>query len=163
MIGSRKKIELTYSNLEKRGIDKELLKSVHAPIGMDINAQSPQEIAISILAEVIKTFREDKRQITIDSSMLDYLQCNEDKTILVRIVEKEGSGPREQGVEMAVTESDVFSTIGGGAIEVECIKEARKMLKNGEKFRILDFNLEKDGALNMACGGKTKVMFRLIM
>lgn len=163
MIGSRKKIELTYSNLEKRGIDKELLKSVHSPIGIDINAQSPQEIAISILAEVIKTFREDKRQITIDSSMLDYLQCNEDKTILVRIVEKEGSGPREQGVEMAVTESDVFSTIGGGAIEVECIKEARKMLKNGEKFRILDFNLEKDGALNMACGGKTKVMFRLIM
>ena len=57
MIGSRKKIELTYSNLEKRGIDKELLKSVHSPIGIDINAQSPQEIAISILAEVIKTFR----------------------------------------------------------------------------------------------------------
>ena len=162
MIGSRKKIDLTYSNLEKRGIDEALLKSVHAPIGIEINAQSPEEIAISILAEVIRTYREDKRQMTIDASMLGYLHERDEKTILVRIVEKEGSGPREEGAEMAVTESDVFSTIGGGAIEVECIKKAREMLKNNESFEIIDFNLEKDGTLGMACGGKAKIMLKLI-
>ena len=163
MIGSKKKIELTYFNLVKRGIDEGLIKSVHAPIGMDIKAQSPAEIAISVLAEVIKTYRENKRQITIDASMLGYLQERDEKTILVRIVEKEGSGPREEGSEMAVTESDVFSSIGGGAIEAECIKKAREMLCSNEEFRLMDFNLEKDGPLGMACGGNAKVMFRLIV
>ena len=37
------------------------------------------------------------------------------------------------------------------------------MLCSNEEFRLMDFNLEKDGHLGMACGGKVKVMFRLIV
>ena len=94
--GKREVIALTYSNLEKRGIGRALLEKIHAPIGIEIMAQSPAEIAVSILAEIIKTYREDKKQLAIDYSMLEYLEREEEKLILVRIIEKEGSGPRER-------------------------------------------------------------------
>ena len=54
MIGSKKKIKTLYQNLRKKGISKEALKRVHAPIGLDINSETPEEIAVSIVAELIK-------------------------------------------------------------------------------------------------------------
>ena len=54
MIGSKKKIKTLYQNLMKKGISKETLKRVHAPIGIDINSETPEEIAVSIVAELIK-------------------------------------------------------------------------------------------------------------
>ena len=54
MIGSKKKIRTLYQNLMKKGIPKEALDRVHAPIGLDINSETPEEIAVSILAELIK-------------------------------------------------------------------------------------------------------------
>jgi xanthine dehydrogenase accessory factor len=54
MIGSKKKIKTLYQNLMKKGISKEALKRVHAPIGLDINSETPEEIAFSITAELIK-------------------------------------------------------------------------------------------------------------
>jgi xanthine dehydrogenase accessory factor len=57
MIGSRTKNETIYSHLRARGISKEQLDRVHAPIGLEIGAQTPEEIAVSILAEVIKARR----------------------------------------------------------------------------------------------------------
>ena len=58
MIGSKKKKEDIFSSLQSKGISKELLEDVHAPIGMDIHAETPEEIAVSIMAEVIKSRRE---------------------------------------------------------------------------------------------------------
>jgi xanthine dehydrogenase accessory factor len=57
MIGSKTKNETVYSHLRARGISKEQLDRVHAPIGLEIGAQTPEEIAVSILAEVIKVRR----------------------------------------------------------------------------------------------------------
>jgi xanthine dehydrogenase accessory factor len=54
MIGSKKKIKTLYQNLMKKGISKETLNRVHAPIGLDINSETPEEIAVSIVAELIK-------------------------------------------------------------------------------------------------------------
>jgi xanthine dehydrogenase accessory factor len=54
MIGSRKKIGTLYQSLIEKGIAKELLRRVHAPIGIDINSETPEEIAVSIVAELIK-------------------------------------------------------------------------------------------------------------
>jgi xanthine dehydrogenase accessory factor len=54
MIGSQKKIKAVYENLERDGFDPSLLKRVHAPIGIEIEADSPEEIAVSILAEIIR-------------------------------------------------------------------------------------------------------------
>jgi xanthine dehydrogenase accessory factor len=54
MIGSKKKVKTLYQNLMKKGISKEALKRVHAPIGLEINSETPEEIAVSIVAELIK-------------------------------------------------------------------------------------------------------------
>jgi len=55
MIGSRRKIELTYQELHKEGYSPETLRQrVHAPIGLPIAAETPAEIGISIVAEMIK-------------------------------------------------------------------------------------------------------------
>ncbi|MHC1721807.1 MAG: XdhC family protein [Aminipila sp.] len=53
MIGSRKKVAYTFDLLEKQGVSRERLEKVHSPIGIDIKAETPEEIAISITAEMI--------------------------------------------------------------------------------------------------------------
>ena len=57
MIGSRRKIALMWKELEAGGIPRERLEAVHAPIGLDIGADNPEEIAVSIGAELIRTRR----------------------------------------------------------------------------------------------------------
>lgn len=57
MIGSRTKKEHTYQQLLKEGFSPKDLERVYCPIGLEINAQTPEEIAISIMAELIKVRR----------------------------------------------------------------------------------------------------------
>jgi len=57
MIGSRRKVLRVYDELRKRGVDPTAFEQVHAPIGLDIGADSPEEIAVSILAEILATLR----------------------------------------------------------------------------------------------------------
>ena len=57
MIGSRRKIVLMWKELEAKGIPKSRLEEVHAPIGLDIGADNPDEIAVSIVAELIRIRR----------------------------------------------------------------------------------------------------------
>lgn len=54
MIGSKKKIKTLYNHLMGKGIPREVLDRVYAPIGLDINSETPEEIAVSIVAELIK-------------------------------------------------------------------------------------------------------------
>ncbi|MFB3886493.1 MAG: XdhC family protein [Thermodesulfobacteriota bacterium] len=60
MIGSRAKNRAVFSNLERKGVPKELFEGVHAPIGLNIGAETPEEIAVSILAEMIEAKRKRK-------------------------------------------------------------------------------------------------------
>ena len=53
LIGSRAKVARIYEELSKGDIGGDALARVHAPIGLDIGAVTPQEIAVSILAELI--------------------------------------------------------------------------------------------------------------
>jgi xanthine dehydrogenase accessory factor len=53
LIGSRAKVKRIYDALRDEGIPADTLSRVHAPIGLDIGAITPQEIAVSILAELI--------------------------------------------------------------------------------------------------------------
>jgi xanthine dehydrogenase accessory factor len=58
MIGSKRKVlEIVHYLEEKEGVPAEKLAQVHAPIGLDIGAQSPEEIAVSIVAEIIAVRR----------------------------------------------------------------------------------------------------------
>jgi xanthine dehydrogenase accessory factor len=53
MIGSKRKIKLIYEDLLARGIPREALERVHAPLGFAIGSQTVPEIAVSIVAELI--------------------------------------------------------------------------------------------------------------
>ena len=57
LIGSRAKVARIFDALEKEGMPAECLARVHAPIGLEIGAVSPAEIAVSILAELIAVRR----------------------------------------------------------------------------------------------------------
>jgi xanthine dehydrogenase accessory factor len=57
MIGSTKKIRAVFSELEKNGVPRESLARVHSPVGLDIGAETPAEIAVSIMAEIISVKR----------------------------------------------------------------------------------------------------------
>ncbi|MBU2578258.1 XdhC family protein, partial [Patescibacteria group bacterium] len=54
MIGSKRKREIIYQALIKEGTPKETLQKVHSPIGLAIGAETPEEIAVSIVAELIQ-------------------------------------------------------------------------------------------------------------
>lgn len=57
MIGSQRRVRALMAQLEEEGYPPEQLTKVHAPIGLDIGAETPEEIALSILAEITKSRR----------------------------------------------------------------------------------------------------------
>ena len=54
VIGSKRRWATTTKKLLSAGVSKKKLDQVHSPIGLEINAETPEEIAVSIMAEVIK-------------------------------------------------------------------------------------------------------------
>ncbi len=54
MLGSKKKIEKLFADYKSEGLDERLLRNIFSPIGLHIKSQTPEEIAISIAAEIIK-------------------------------------------------------------------------------------------------------------
>ena len=65
MIGSRRKIAGVFTALTQAGVGLDKLSAVHSPIGLDIGAETPAEIAVSIVAEVIAAFNDaDARPLT---------------------------------------------------------------------------------------------------
>jgi xanthine dehydrogenase accessory factor len=57
MIGSRRRVKGVLDMVREKGHSEELLARVHAPIGLDIGARTPEEIAVSVIAEVIQARR----------------------------------------------------------------------------------------------------------
>ncbi len=64
VLGSRKTHEKRFQRLLAQGVNEEQLRRVHAPIGLDIGAATPAEIAISIMAEIIARRRASKQMRT---------------------------------------------------------------------------------------------------
>ena len=154
MIGSKNKIKQVFTQLEKKGYTKEQLDKIYTPIGLEINSQTPFEIAVAIAGEMIKTYR------VIDNSILDldlYKQI-EKGDVICRIISKQGSGPREVGTTMLVKKDKIYGTIGGGAVENEAIN----MCKTLTESTIKHFKLDIKSDLKMACGGDYKVLFTLV-
>lgn len=53
LIGSRRRTNIVLDRLRACGVDEDILKEVRAPIGLDIGAVSPEEVAVAILAEIV--------------------------------------------------------------------------------------------------------------
>jgi len=68
MIGSKRRIKACFIRFrDEEGIPEELLKRVYAPIGLDIKAESPEEIALSIISEMVQVRRNGSAQSMRDS------------------------------------------------------------------------------------------------
>ncbi len=63
MIGSKRKTIAIFRELTKEGISADLFKRVHAPIGLDIGAVTPEEIAVAVTAELIAHRRHAERKM----------------------------------------------------------------------------------------------------
>lgn len=63
MIGSQAKIVRTFKDLETAGVSPQALARVHSPIGLDIGAEGPYEIAIAIAAELIAVRRKSPKNL----------------------------------------------------------------------------------------------------
>ena len=58
MIGSKRRVKAVFELLrQEQGLTPDQLSRVYAPIGLDIGAESPAEIAISIMAEIVNIYR----------------------------------------------------------------------------------------------------------
>jgi xanthine dehydrogenase accessory factor len=57
MIGSKRRARTVLQNLRQEGADPEALAGVHTPIGLDIGAETPEEIAVAIMGEIIQVRR----------------------------------------------------------------------------------------------------------
>ena len=55
VIGSRRRWETARKQLEESGVQADQLERIQSPMGLDISAETPEEIAVSIMAEIIKT------------------------------------------------------------------------------------------------------------
>jgi len=63
MIGSKRKTIAIFRELQREGLEAKLFERVHAPIGLDIGGVTPEEIAISITAELIAVRRKSEREL----------------------------------------------------------------------------------------------------
>jgi xanthine dehydrogenase accessory factor len=76
--------------------------------------------------------------------------------MLVHLIELKGSGPRDAGAQMLVTEHAIFGTIGGGELERTATARARELLQAGGAGLL---RLALGPELNQCCGGSVTVAF----
>lgn len=69
-VASRKKANAIFSALRKRGVTFDQLKKIKTPAGLDINAKLPEEVAISILAEIIQFIRNEETDFSKEQAAL---------------------------------------------------------------------------------------------
>ena len=160
MIGSASKIAHCMQEMRDRGISELQLKEVHSPIGLAINAVTPQEIAVAIMAEIISVFRSDKKAVDIDPHVI--ARAAVEQGIMVRIIGKTGSAPRAEGSMMFVTANSVCGTVGGGAIERHAIERAKQMLSDGEQVLVEKHDISGKDKLGMICGGTNTLLYKLV-
>ena len=152
MIGSKIKVKKTLKNLQNDGLSEDKLHTIHAPIGLDIHAQTPAEIAISILAEIIQE-KNQKNSSFLSKELLNY----KGNGVLCIIIDKSGSSPRGIGSMMVVEKERIIDSIGGGAIENEVIKEAKSI--HHVTMKQYHLNNKESAKLGMICGGSNSILF----
>lgn len=167
MIGSKRRTAIVKETLVEEGIDRERLNRVHTPIGLSIGAITPEEIAISIMAELIAHKRIGKAEKkTTNRSDVDYdvmrVLANEvdvPKAILT-IISSKGSVPRGAGAKMIVyADGRILGSIGGGCSEAAVLGTARRLI-GSKSYQVVDVDLTGDAAEEegMVCGGIMTVL-----
>jgi xanthine dehydrogenase accessory factor len=166
MIGSGRRVAIVRRQLLEEGFPAEEIARVHAPIGLPIGAVTPQEIAISILSEVVREKRKGagasdaQALVSFDTDLVDWLaNAEHEADALVTVVSTQGSTPREAGARMAVSYAGgMAGSIGGGCAEANVVRDARIVIRNGGySLNVVDLtdSAEEDG---MVCGGTMTIL-----
>lgn len=176
MIGSQRRVSAMKRFLLEQGYKSERLERLHSPIGLKIGAETPAEIALSIMAEVVQvrrlTSNKEKLktgELEIDHSVIQALAELEtsdfkEQVVLATIVEVKGSAPRKPGAQMLFyADGRLVGTIGGGCAEAEVRRAALNVLDQ-ETTKIYKVDLTNDVAAEdgMVCGGIMKVFLTKI-
>ena len=163
MMGSRRRVAIVKDQLEESGISRETLDAVHTPIGLKIGAETPEEIAVSVMAEIIQIKNSREKGGGYSGEMLRALVSEEGrKKVAATIVSRKGSAPRSVGTKMLIFEDGTtVDTIGGGCVESEIMQKALLMMRAGEpRFQVCRVDMTADAAEDegMVCGGVVEVM-----
>ena len=166
MIGSRRHAAVVRQNLLKEGLTEELIDSIYTPIGLDIGAETPEEIAVAICGELIEVKNRKKRNFGYPKEIMrEILSEDREPEILATIAARAGSAPRAVGSKMLVRkDGTIAGTIGGGSAEGEIMKYAKELLAegfSGTELRRVDLacSAEEDG---MVCGGVIDVLLETV-
>ena len=177
MMGSKKRAVIVKKDLEEAGFSQETISGLHSPIGLAIGGQTPEEIALSVISEIVKCKNERTNCTQIDNEVLDALtevawhcasvtHSPDEKYILCTIIKKNGSAPRGVGTQMLVSSDNrIVGTIGGGCAEALVISRCRRLFRNQEfKCELIDVSMNTDDAENegMVCGGSISVLLEQI-
>ncbi len=163
MIGSTRRVKGLFRMLEEEGYSRECIQKVCAPIGLYIGATLPEEIAVSILAQMILHKRKkDKHFITtdLDLNVITYLAELNEPSAVATVINTKGSTPRGAGAKMVVNRyGKVFGSIGGGCAEKEVINQAIQIIGTGE-YAVVQLDLTGDIAEDegMVCGGIMNIL-----
>lgn len=161
MIGSRKKIKLIKDTMINEGFNQDSLDKVYAPIGLKLDAETPEEIAVSIAAELIKVRQAASSLQYIEQDILEYLHGVNTPFVLATIISKTGSSPRDIGSRMIVSkDKKIIGTIGGGSLEHDIYNQALELLNSiNPRPTVVTYNMNNtDAALTgMICGGTVEV------
>ena len=156
MMGSRKRAALVHTQLAELGLPQERIDALHAPIGLSIGAKTAQEIALSILAEIVSVKNSRQQTEGFSPALLAALEQQTAPAVLATIVGRHGSTPREEGSKMLVLpDGSAVGSVGGGIMEYRTQQLARELLEPGAApCRLAAFTTEgaSDAAAIAACG-----------
>ncbi|MBQ9061097.1 MAG: XdhC family protein [Firmicutes bacterium] len=172
MIGSRRRVKGLYEVLEGEGFDRGLLERIHSPIGLAIGAVTPEEIAVSICAQLVEHRRKTENpehgpvldQTDVDPDLLEHLAQEHAPRAMMLVLETRGSTPAAAGALMAIDPlGRSRGTIGGGCSEAEVISLARQIARDGGSETVhIDMTNEAAAQEGMACGGTMEVLIEAV-
>lgn len=149
MMGSRRKAAATRQRLLAAGVAAEVINAIHTPIGLAIGAETPAEIAVSIVAQLIQCRKALGVEAPLDNGLIDALDGP--PYALVTLVDCQGSTPRGEGARMLVLpDGSIRGTIGGGISEAVATAQALEALNTGEPGL---YSYRMDGSAESICGG----------
>lgn len=156
VIGSKKKAAEVNQWLLERGYSNKDLERIHCPIGLDINAQTPEEIAVSIMAEIIRERSKHPAPANLEEIAEAISSKPERETwALVTIVDSFGSTPRGMGARMLIRPNgSSIGTVGGGPGEKEAETIAREVMET-KTPRLTEYRMDNTLAAEQGaiCGG----------
>lgn len=165
MMGSRGRSTLVRRQLLEAGLDPDRVEALHAPIGLSIGSQTAEEIALSILAQVVQVKNARSQTEGFSPALLDAM-AKAEKAVLATIVARHGSTPRDAGAKMLVLpQGCTVGSVGGGIMEYQVVQAAQKMLAGTEgpvQCLQLSADGKNDDAALAACGGSMEVLLQLL-